>query len=66
MRGTQCYTFEAFGHLEEVVLVFLSDGAGVPLLEQAERRYKVLVVLSLEMKEIPLKGLKPVDDKWWL
>lgn len=50
-------------HLEEPVLVFLSDGAGVPLLEQAERRYEVLVVLSLEMKEIPLKGLKQVDDK---
>lgn len=66
MRGTQCYTFEAFGHLEEVVLVVLSDGAGVPLLEPAERRYEVLVVLSLEMKEISLKGLKLVDDKWWL
>lgn len=57
MRGTQYNTYEAFGHLEEVVLVFLSDGAGVPLLEQTERRYEVLVVLSLEMKEIPLKGL---------
>lgn len=43
-------TFQAFGHLDEVVLVFLSAGAGVPLLEQAERRCEVLVVLSLEMK----------------
>lgn len=65
MRGTQYYTFQAFGHLDEVVLVFLSAGAGVPLLEQAERRCEVLVIFRDENFK-PLKGLKQVDDKWWL